>query len=246
MFHKTACDSLVIESLDARMKFKSAILTSASGSIGGMTASRNRGGMFFRGRVIPVNPNTPAQGSARAALANVIQHWSNTLTSAQRSGWATYAQGTPVVDRLGDQLILTGQQMYSKMQVPRLNAGLTLIDEAPTVTGLATTPEITTPGTLSIATGLASTVTVLDSSTDDRLIVYVSEPASPSRNPAHQRRRLAGAEGPPMGGQFTVAMTSASLPFAPILGNTVRVTYVFAGEDGRNSTEVFEDLVVTA
>jgi len=43
------------------MKFKSPILSQASGSIAGITFSHNRGGMYVRARAVPTNPGSPQQ-----------------------------------------------------------------------------------------------------------------------------------------------------------------------------------------
>ncbi|KKM06452.1 hypothetical protein LCGC14_1743870, partial [marine sediment metagenome] len=47
------------------MLFKSGLITQGSGSIGGLTASHNRGGMYFRARTIPTNPATSFQTVVR-------------------------------------------------------------------------------------------------------------------------------------------------------------------------------------
>lgn len=83
-----------------------------SGSIGGLTASRNRGGAYFRRRVVPTNPNTPHQQGIRSALGALVQSWSTILTDEQREAWKTYAINTPRTDVLGQPLTLTGQQAF--------------------------------------------------------------------------------------------------------------------------------------
>ncbi len=228
------------------MKFKSQVYTQASGSIGGVTYSRNRGGMYTRSRTIPVNPNTERQGEARSNLAQAVNAWSNTLGDTQRQAWTTYANGTPVVDRLGDQLILSGQQMFIKCTLPRLIAGLPIITAGPLDAGLATTPTWTTGPTVNDNDVVAGTVTVAGAGTAGDLLVYMSEPTSPSRTLAHAKRAFAGLEGPPVASVFTVGLTSADVPFSYSLGQQVRVTVVYLDDDGRVSAEAFRDIVVEA
>lgn len=115
------------------MKFKSQVYTAVSGSIGGITYSHNAGGMYTRARAIPTNPNTPRQMSARAAMNAVVQAWNSVLTAAQRTGWANYAQNTPVTNPLGDQIILSGQQQYLRSNAYRVRAGLSPVNDAPTI-----------------------------------------------------------------------------------------------------------------
>ena len=112
------------------MLFKSAILTQASGSVGGITASRNRAGMYFRARAVPVNPNTAAQVALRVIFGNLATQW-NVLTKPQRDAWTTYAINVPVTGKLGDPITLTGQQMYIRNNTARLQAGLPPVDDGP-------------------------------------------------------------------------------------------------------------------
>jgi hypothetical protein len=116
------------------MKFKSALLTVASGSTGGMTASRNRGGLYLRSRAIPVNPNSSRQAIVRAALGTLVQRWNQTLTAAQRGDWENYAQQVPVTNVFGDQIQLSGQQHFIRSNIPRVqtNDATGIADDAPT------------------------------------------------------------------------------------------------------------------
>ncbi len=113
------------------MKFKSQVFTAVSGSIGGITYARNRGGLYTRARAIPVNPNSTDQQIVRANFAFLVDQWTNTLTDTQRAAWTTYAENTPVTDRLGDQITLTGQQMYLRNNSIRLRDGLAVVQEGP-------------------------------------------------------------------------------------------------------------------
>lgn len=103
------------------MKYLSQIMTSASGSMNGVTASRNRGGQYFRRRAVPVNPNTSAQQSARAALSTLTTAWGTELTESQRQGWNEYAQVVPVTNTLGESIKLSGQQMFIRGNQIRVN-----------------------------------------------------------------------------------------------------------------------------
>jgi hypothetical protein len=149
------------------MKFKSQVLAQASGSIGGVTYSRNRGGMYQRIRANPVNPNTSRQVAARAAMSALVFAWVNTLTPTQRAGWDTYAFNVPLIDKLGEPINVGGLGMYVRTNVPRIVAGLARIDTAPTtftqgdvpVTGAVT---VANDGSLSVAfTGVLNSNVIL-------------------------------------------------------------------------------------
>jgi hypothetical protein len=126
------------------MKFKSALVTEASGSIGGMTASHNKGGLYLRARAIPTNPNSPQQQVVRGFVAQLAGLWSDTLTVAQRFGWDLYASVVPLPDPIGEPRDVGGLPMYIRSNVPRLQAGLARVDDAPTIFNLGsfTNPEV--------------------------------------------------------------------------------------------------------
>lgn len=126
------------------MKIKSALITQASGSVGGMTASRNRGGMYLRSRAIPTDPNTFSQQIARALLGFISNAWAG-LTDAQREAWALYAANVPKIDALGDSISLSGQQWFVACNTVRLRAGKPVVEDGPTTyTRAGLTPPVIT------------------------------------------------------------------------------------------------------
>ena len=127
------------------MLFKSQILTQASGSIGGTTFSHNRSGMYQRARSIPTNPQSANQVAVRMYLADAVTAWGQTLTQAERDAWTTYATNVPVVNKLGDTVFLTGQQMYIRSYVAGVQGGLSpaTFSVAPTIFDTGDTGEIT-------------------------------------------------------------------------------------------------------
>lgn len=87
------------------------IFTNISGSTGGVTGSRNKGGQYLRARVNPVNPNSPAQQQSRAIFADANAAWSG-LTQEERTAWNDFAEIQVATNRLGDVIQLSGQQSY--------------------------------------------------------------------------------------------------------------------------------------
>lgn len=118
------------------MKFKSNVYTQVSGSVGGTTYGHNRGGMYARGRGLPTNPNSPAQQAVRQAFGTSSAAWA-ALTEAQRTGWSTYAAGTPTTNALGDPLTLTGQQMFNRVNAIGSQPGGFTFADAPVTLGLS-------------------------------------------------------------------------------------------------------------
>lgn len=111
------------------MLYKGSLITDASGSLGGITASRNKGGRYFRARTTPVNPNTVNQQVARQAMATLNDYWISNLTQAQRDAYADYAANVPGVNRLGETIQLNGQQWFIGMNQPRVRNGLAIVDD---------------------------------------------------------------------------------------------------------------------
>lgn len=221
------------------MKFKSQVYTQASGSVGGVTYSRNAGGLYTRSRAIPTNPNTPAQQQVKAILSDLAQAWSNILTAAQRAAWEAYAAAVPLRDTLGEERPVSGLAMYIRCNVPRINAGLARVDNGPTVNTLC---GLTAPTIVSItaATAIAS---IAFTNTNEwaslvggALLVFASQPQGVGVNffkgPFRYAGRVNGA---------VVAPTSPAaitLPFPITAGKRVFLRFVATAADGRLSADL--------
>ena len=72
--------------------------------------------------MVPTNPSTAKQQAQRNLLSIKSAAWRN-LTQEQRTAWQSYADNNPVLDRLGNSIVLTGAQAYIKINVNRTNAG---------------------------------------------------------------------------------------------------------------------------
>lgn len=127
------------------MKIKSALMTEASGSIGGMTASRNKGGLYLRARSVPTNPQTPQQIAVRNALSTMVSRWSSTLTQAERDRWTALADLMYFTNPFGDQRLITPLNLYVRENTIRQQASEALLDDA-----AAVNPFLSDPGIWSI------------------------------------------------------------------------------------------------
>jgi hypothetical protein len=95
-------------------KVKLGVLAAASGKAGGVIYSRNRGGAYIKNWVKVINPNTPAQSLTRQRFSTLSSKW-KILTTAERQSWNSATPNFPVIDRLGDSIELSGQQLYMQM-----------------------------------------------------------------------------------------------------------------------------------
>jgi len=226
------------------MKFSSQIVTAASGSVGGCTYSRNRSGMYIRGRSMPVNPNSTQQNVVRTALATLVAQWTATLTQAARDTWSTWAANTPQLDALGNPINITGQNAFIKMNVQRIQVGLNIVQQAPAVfAGAALTP----PNLVS-ATFATQLLSVTFSNTDawatavgGALLVYQGRPQNPSKlffaGPYRFAAMVLGAVVPPV----SPAAIAAVFPF--LVGQRIHVRFVAVQTDARISTRQLDSVI---
>lgn len=218
------------------MKFKSQVYTAASGSIGGITYAHNKGGMYTRSRATPTNPNSTQQQATRAALAQLSDRWVNVLTDLQRLEWTVYASNTPVVDRLGDPLELSGIQMYVRNNVPRVQAALGAIDDAPATfsIGSFTNPTLTCVASTQLAGVAYDNSDTWATATDGALLVYLSRPQNASITFFKGPYRFAGSV---LGDDMTPPTSPASfaVPFTIFAGQKVFGFFRATQADGRLS-----------
>ena len=119
------------------MLVRYSLINQASGSIGGVTGARNRGGNYLRKRVKPNNPKTDAQYSARLALAGAASGW-RALTDGQRLAWAGYADSLAGQNSVGEEAKPSGFQCFVATNSLRKRLGLSNITTAPVTPGRAT------------------------------------------------------------------------------------------------------------
>lgn len=141
-----------------------------SGSVAGVTSSRNRFGQYRRTRAIPVNPATAAQLVQRGRLSANAAAW-RALTSAQRAGWNDMAQSLTFVDALGSSYSPTGFNAFVSVNNNNLDAGNAVVSDAPSIV----TPVALTLGAITLtaaAFSIAYTATPLPAGA--RCFTYVS------------------------------------------------------------------------
>jgi hypothetical protein len=222
-------------------------MTEASGSTGGLVASRNRGGAYFRKRTVPVNPNSTFQQTVRSGLAFLAAAWGNVLTAEQRAAWDAYALNVPIADSLGAPRNVGGLGMYVRSNVPRINAGLTRIDDAPTIFDVG---EFTAPvvGTVDAS---ASTLSLAFTETDawvneegSAMIVQISAGQNSTINyfkgPYRFAGNIEGGIAPP------TSPAVLTVPFPVAVGQRVFVEAKVSRADGRLSATFRGNGIVTA
>lgn len=181
----------------ALIKF-SAVVGAASGTSGGTTFSRNRGGSYVRTWAKGVNPRTPSQTAQRLKLAGVANSWRG-LTQVERNAWKDAARlsDRKVTNRLGEARQLTGSQYFTKVNLIALSAGADELllpgkpKDYPTIIKGAFTVDTVTGLAASMAT--AGKVDMTDP--DLRFIVKMDIPVPPGQTPRRNRVIVALAPG---------------------------------------------------
>lgn len=218
-----------------QVKFESPVFSKASGSIGGMTFSHNRGGNYTRAKTTPSNPNSTAQQAQRALISSLTAAW-GALTTAQRDAWNAYAIANPITDSMGNQRNAGGLGMFIQANSVRRLVGLSNITAAPTVN----TPVVYTPVSIGTITLPAGTLSMSFTNTDEwagavggALAFFVSRPQPQTingfRGPFLYTDKVLGAATPPTSPKVITS------PFPIVTGQKVFVRTVAVSADGRVS-----------
>lgn len=204
-----------------------------------MTFSRNKGGMYIRTRALPTNPNTTQQQVVRALMGQLTNVWINTLDDAQRAAWANYALNTPILNRIGEAKPIPALAMYVRCNIPRLQAGLARVDDAPIVFGVG---DFTLPGVTSITAATGVMIVTFDAGDEwpgedgAAMLVLASRAQGVSINyfkgPYRFADALEGAVVP------LASPQNVTLPFAVAVGQLTFLQFRVTRADGRLSYPV--------
>ena len=115
-----------------------AIVSEIRGKIASTVFARNRGGAIIRNRIKGVNRRTTLQTTVRQRLSALSSEWRG-LTAAQRDSWNNASPQFPVQDNLGQQIFLTGEQLFIRSNSNLLLIGQSQITSAPIPTSFPAT-----------------------------------------------------------------------------------------------------------
>lgn len=107
------------------------VVSDARNKIGGVVFTKSRSGAVARRKVSPVQPRSSAQVNVRASLTDFSKQWSGILTAAQRAAWIAFASNNPVKDVFGASHILTGLQMFVRLNQALATVGGAAITSPP-------------------------------------------------------------------------------------------------------------------
>lgn len=131
------------------MKIKSQLYDEASGSIGGLTASNGKGGLYFKNKPNPSNPNTAKQQVVRNALAGANTAWTG-MTTGNRAKWEAWASTLTSKNSIGTDITVSGWASFAGAFVLLTQASIAtnpLLTSAPATAGYASSADITLKNT---------------------------------------------------------------------------------------------------
>ena len=213
------------------MLFRGTFIGAASGKVGSCVASHNKGGQYMRARVVPSGrvPST-YQSAVRNAIAGIATYW-KTITKTQRDAWNTYALNIPGKNALGDAIQLSGENWYVACNVPRLQAGLARVDDAPVIYDRGDVAIGTATITAAGGTATLALTPALSTVAADKLLIYQGNQQSATRDKYYGSYRYAGSAA----GTITNFVLTLPLPLSGA-GNRTSFRLVMSRSDGRLSS----------
>lgn len=89
-------------------------ITDIRGKSGGSVFAKNKGGNYFRANPKPVQQNTLRHQARKVIFADISQKW-RLLTPEQQQSWNDAAVNFPQINKVGDQMFLSGANLFQQM-----------------------------------------------------------------------------------------------------------------------------------
>lgn len=207
------------------------------GSIGGSTFSRSKAGATMRARVKGTTSRSSSLQARKASLSMLSSYWGTTLTQEQRDAWNLYASQTPMMNRLGQPMYITGMAAFIQTNGTIAPAGEAIRATAPATPGAAVTPAFAaTIDSESAELSITAAPTGWDSSDPAAVLIWRVSPATPpGRSGVNKRLAYAGkVKGNNTPPTFPLAI---AMPYATAAGAVHTVECVQVDADGKVSAK---------
>lgn len=102
-------------------------ITDISGSVGGTTYAKNRGGNYKKNKPMPINSNTAAQQAVRNSFGTLSQAWRH-MPDEQRLSFKVNAPAYPYLDRFGIPHTPSAFQLFKTLNGVLYAAGLAIVN----------------------------------------------------------------------------------------------------------------------
>jgi len=232
------------------MLFKPLLGTDLSGKVGGIVASHNAGGAYFKAATIPTNPNTIFQQVVRSAISALTVTWEGGLTQQQRDAWDVYAANVKVTNRIGEQVNISGLAMFVRSNVVKYQTLIALQNDAPTVFNIGgrtanLASNATEAGqTVDVGYGASTTGDPWANEVGSYLVVYIGRPQNAGIKFFKGPYRLAGIlQGDPVP---PVAPFTVATPFAFVAGQRIFTRAIVTYADGRYTSDFKDSTLAVA
>jgi len=196
------------------------IVQDARNHQGGTVFTRTRAGSMTRRKVSPTQPHTSCQANVRANFTGLSKAWS-ALSETVRAAWIAFASNNPVRDLFGQRIILTGHQMYVRLNRTLATIGVAAMTNPPANLNVHYVGPVT-------ATHDGPPVTVLNIGWttpglmgNEHTVVFATAPMSAGRATAGARFRLIFHSGSGLPGPFNLITEYTEKFGAPITGSKI-------------------------
>lgn len=112
-------------------------LTEISGSRGGSTYSRNQYGLHVKHKRGPTTQRSTRQQARKPVFSYLTHYWTTDLSQPERDAWNVYARLTPIENRLGRTIHLSGFNLFLRTNILKRLGASAILDTAPPTRGLA-------------------------------------------------------------------------------------------------------------
>ena len=109
-----------------------AIVTIISGKLGGQTFGTGPSGIYIKNTGNYITNNSIKANAQKNKLVSITSRW-RTLEPEEQSGWQELADQLPYINRVGDEHIYSGFNMFTKFNYNRMLIETGFITEAPAV-----------------------------------------------------------------------------------------------------------------
>jgi len=183
----------------ARIQF-GAVITDSRGKISGHQIKGTRYGAIIMLKGNPSNKRSTSQQEQRATIGNLSRQWITELTDSERTDWNILATTQNHIDTWGNTYPLTGNVLFTKLNVKRQAAALSPLTTAPA--DQTVTNPVTATAVISAGPTLELDYTTAPAPANHRVRIYAAAPQSPGTTTAQ--------------GRYSLLMVTAASPSAPI------------------------------
>jgi len=163
------------------------IISEARGKLGGLVASKNTYGNYMRNKVTPANPQTSEQVIARNRLSTISSAWSS-LTDEQRQAWNGFASQVSRLNIFGNNVPLTGFNMFQKLNNIVLLCGGSIMQDIPSMDKPDSLTSLSINGIDTDTLSIAFAPTPIPA--NNKLVVFATPPLSAGVNFVDSEFRL--------------------------------------------------------